>query len=300
MILPCPGLVRFHRSKMILIAKGCELNMAWPITNPARPKFVSRAHAYQGSVSYLDDLVGRLTTVLGKTGLDENTIVVFTSDHGDMLGERGLWYKKSFFEDSCRIPLIISGGGLPQSNCDANVSLVDLLPTLLSIAGDETGDNLVEPIEGNSLWGLLTAANNSWDKPVYSENLAEGAKAPILMVKQGSMKYVASGIDPEQLFDLEKDPDELDNLIGNADYQSEHQILSDLLHSKWDMTDLTVKVELSQKRRLFLRQALREGKTADWDYSAPDQLVEHCLRGSKLYNDWAYNSVLDLRFPEED
>jgi len=257
-------------------------------------------HAYLGSVSYLDGLVGRLSAILQKTGLDENTIVIFTSDHGDMLGERGLWYKKSFFEDSCRIPLIIGGPGLTQSSCAANVSLVDLLPTLMSIAGDETGDNLVEPIEGNSLWDLVTASDKNQDRPVYSENLAEGAMAPILMVKQGKMKYVCSGIDPEQLFDLEQDPNELNNLIGDADYQSEHQTLSDLLHSNWDMTDLSAKVELSQKRRLFIRQSLLQGQSTDWDYVAPDQLVEHCLRGRKAYNDWAYDSVLGLEFPEDD
>ena len=187
-----------------------------------------------------------------------------------------------------------------RSSCTANVSLVDLLPTLMSIAGDETGDNLVEPIEGNSLWGLVTASDKNQDRPVYSENLAEGAKAPILMVKQGKMKYVCSGIDPEQLFDLEQDPNELNNLIGEADYQSEHQTLGDLLHSKWNMTDLNAKVELSQKRRLFLRQSLLQGQIADWDYVAPDPLVEHCLRGRKAYNDWAYDSVLGLEFPEED
>ena len=257
-------------------------------------------HAYLGSVSYLDDLVGRLLAILRRTGLDENTVIVFTSDHGDMLGERGLWYKKSFFEDSCRVPLIISGLDLTQSNCPANVSLVDLLPTFLSVAGDENGENLVEPIEGNSLWGLATSSDKNWDRPVYSENLAEGAMAPILMVKHGKMKYVSSGIDPEQMFDLESDPDELHNLVGEADYVAKHQTLSDLLHSKWDITDLATKVELSQKRRLFLRRALREGQAADWDYVAPDQLVEQCLRGRTIYNDWAYSSVLDLKFPGKD
>lgn len=251
-------------------------------------------HAYYGSVSYLDDLVGRVLSVLKKTGLAENTVIVFTSDHGDMLGERGLWYKKSFFEDSCRVPLIISAPMLSQKISQANVSLVDLLPTLMEIGGDETGINLVEDVEGNSLWGLATGDAANWDNPVYSENLAEGAMAPILMVKQGKMKYVCSGIDPEQLFDLETDPNELTNLIGHPDYEQNHRLLSNLAQDKWNITELNEKIGLSQKRRLFLRQALREGVVADWDYVVPDQLVEHCLRGSKVYNDWAYDDVLGL------
>ena len=95
-------------------------------------------HAYYGSVSYVDDMVGRLLGVLRKTGFDQNTVVVLTSDHGDMMGERGLWYKKSFFEASCKVPLIIAGPMIEAKRIESNVSLVDLLPTLLDIAGDTT------------------------------------------------------------------------------------------------------------------------------------------------------------------
>ncbi len=255
-------------------------------------------HAYYGSVSYLDDLVGRVLSVLKSTGQDQNTIVIFTSDHGDMLGERGLWYKKSFFEDSCRIPFIVSSPSLNQAKCGANISLVDLLPTLLEIAGGTPSENLVESIEGQSLWALATGDQQSWDRPVYGENLAEGAKAPILMVKQGSMKFISSGIDPEQLFDLDHDSLELNNLIDDPAYESEHQKLSELSRHKWKMNELNDLIELSQKRRLFLRQALRQGEVADWDYVAHDQAVEQCLRGERVYNDWAYDNVLGLRVPD--
>lgn len=257
-------------------------------------------HAYYGSVSYLDDLVGRLLSVMKKTSLDENTVIVFTSDHSDMLGERGLWYKKSFFEGSCKIPFIISGPMLSPKRCEADMSLVDLLPTLMAIGGDPDGENRVEEIEGQSLWGLVTGDDADWHKPVYSENLAEGAQAPILMVKQGSMKYICSGIDPEQLFDLQHDPVELINLIGNADYQSAHESLSALAREKWDMTALTENIELSQKRRLYLRQVLRMGEKADWDYHAPDQQVAHCLRGDQVYNRWAYDDVYGFKTPSTE
>ena len=74
-------------------------------------------------------------------------------------------------------------------------------------------------------------------------------------------------------------------------------MLSELAQQQWDMERLTAQVELSQTRRLFLRKALRMGETADWDYAAPDQQVEHCLRGTKIYNQWAYGGVVDFRVP---
>lgn len=249
-------------------------------------------HAYYGSVSYLDDMVGKLLSVLSKTGLADNTVIIFTSDHGDMLGERGLWYKKSFFEDSCRIPLIISGPMLKPSRIESNVSLVDLLPTLVEVAGDGEQSILVEEIEGKSLWDFASGDIQTSDAPIYAECTAEGALAPILMVKKYQMKYIRSGIDPEQLFDLDQDPNELDNLIGNPKYEAEQRALHILAEQKWNMASLTEEINLSQKRRLFLHKTLQIGQHAPWDFKAPDQQVDQCLRGNNRYNDWAYGDVL--------
>ena len=257
-------------------------------------------HAYYGSVSYVDDMVGRLQAVLGKTGLDRNTVIILTSDHGDMMGERGLWYKKSFFEASCRIPLIVAGPGVEARRIESNVSLVDLLPTLIEIADSRQASPVVEEIEGKSLWGLTSGRDARRDDPVFAESLAEGSMAPILMVKQEKLKYITSGIDPDQLFDLASDPDERINLAGNPDYQAVQKQLSTLAKQKWDMGALAEKVKLSQARRLFLRKALATGTTADWDYAAPDPLVEHCLRGMKIYNQWAYGGAIGWRNPGEN
>jgi len=254
-------------------------------------------HAYYGSVSYVDDIVGRLTAVLQKTGLDENTIIVLTSDHGDMMGERGLWYKKSFFEGSCRIPMIIAGPSIEAKRVGSNVSLVDLLPTMIEIANEDQPSPLVEEIEGQSLWGLVNGSEQQRAKPVYGESLAEGSRAPILMVKKDQLKYITSGIDGDQLFDLDTDPDERINLSSNPDYSEVQQQLSDLARQKWDVPTLTEQVKLSQARRLLIKQVLKNGEIADWDYAAPDQLVKHCLRGPKIYNQWAYDGALKLRIP---
>ena len=117
-------------------------------------------HAYYGSVSYIDDIVGELMTVLEETGLTDNTIVILTTDHGEMLGEHGLWYKKSFFEEACRIPLIMAVPGATPRRIAANVSLVDLLPTLLQMSGDTNLNQLIEPVSGHGLWDLITGSSS--------------------------------------------------------------------------------------------------------------------------------------------
>ncbi len=97
-------------------------------------------HAYFGMISYIDDKVGEVLSVLEDSGLAENTIIVFTSDHGDMMGERGMWYKQHFFEWASKVPLIISWPEhYKAKRVTQDVSLVDLLPTILDLATSGKG-----------------------------------------------------------------------------------------------------------------------------------------------------------------
>ena len=256
-------------------------------------------HAYYGSISYLDDLVGEMLAVLKETGLYDNTVILLTTDHGEMLGEHGLWYKKSFFEEACRIPLIISHPQIDQRRVSANVSLVDLLPTLLEIGGDTQQSSLVEPVAGHSLWDLATGSSADWDHPVYAENLAEGSTTPLLMAKQGQRKYVYSAVDPDQLFDLETDPHEQTNQADNPDYRDSRDQLAKLIADQWDAEALAGDIFSSQRRRLFLREALSKGKLQGWDFTPEDELEQHCLRADKVYSKWAYQGILGYRFPEK-
>ncbi len=257
-------------------------------------------HAYYGSVSYVDDMVGELLSVLKDTGLYDNTVIIVTADHGELLGEHGLWYKKSFFEEACRIPLIISHPQINSRRVSENVSLVDLLPTLLEIAGDDQLESLIEKVAGHSLWDLATGSESSWDYPVYSEILAEGACTPLLMVKQGRMKHIHSEIDPDQLYDLELDPNETTNQIANPEYEKTYQTLSGLVNDHWNIELLIKDIVASQRRRLFLREALAKGNTNDWDYVPADELKKHCLRADKIYSKWAYEDIVGYRFPHEE
>lgn len=247
---------------------------------------------YYGSVSYVDELVGGVLQTLQETGLDSNTVVVFSTDHGDMLGERGLWYKRTFFEDASRIPFMVSWPArFDPARVSTNVSLVDLLPTFLEFAGK--GIEPVEPMAGRSLLPLLEVETAGHADTVYGEQLSEGATAPILMVKRGSMKYVWSGVDPAQLFDLASDPLELHNLADGADHVAQQDELHALVHARWDVADLTVRVQASQRRRAFLRSLYIDGKAPEWRTSPPDQAAQRVLPEGVAYNDWVYANVLE-------
>jgi len=245
-------------------------------------------HAYYGSLSYLDDQIGQLLKTLDLAGFAENTAIVFTSDHGDMLGERGLWYKKCFFEDACKVPLYIHHPDLAGGRCAANVSLVDLLPTLLDIGAVEVAP--IDRLDGHSLTGLMNDSSAAWSNRVMVENLAEGVQAPAVMIRDDDQKFVHCELDPPQLYNLSEDPDEMRNLAVDADLQYWQQQVTDV----WSLEELGEAIQLSQRRRLFLRGALREGVTSSWDFKATDQADNNCLREGQVYNNWAYDDVLKL------
>src|SRR3954469_17520947 len=194
-------------------------------------------HAYYGAVSFIDDQIGRVLQALRDTGQDDNTIVVLLSDHGEMLGERGLWYKMSFFEPACRIPLIVHAPGRFAPHRVSQVaSLLDILPTLAHLSSAQEPPAYASPIDGQSLLPLLQGDTGSGE--VLGEYLAEGAIAPIVMIRRGSEKFIHSPVDPDQLYDLSDDPDELVNLAAVpaaadtvAAYQSE-------IAQRWNLENL--------------------------------------------------------------
>ena len=136
---------------------------------------------YLAAVSELDQRIGELLGVLDRTGLATDTTVVFTADHGEMLGERGLWYKMSFFDGSARIPLMAAGPGIRPGRIEAPVSHLDLAPTIAALAG-------VEPVEAEFSGVSLEAALTRGEEPpgeAAAEYLAEGVTAPALMLRKG-------------------------------------------------------------------------------------------------------------------
>jgi len=241
-------------------------------------------HAYYGMVSYVDDKIGELMAALTAAGLAEDTIVVLTSDHGDMLGERGLWYKMNFFEDSTRVPLIVSAPGrVAPGRVGANVSLVDLFPTFMDFAGHD-GPEPTGPLDGNSLMPLLGGTDDGWPDTVLGEYTAETVTAPLLMVRRGPYKYITCETDPTQLFNVANDPRETTNLGGDPAHGEAERALAAVVAETWDRAALSDDVMASQRQRRLVFDALMTGKRNLWDYRPPrDASTDYIRNISTLY-----------------
>ncbi len=225
-------------------------------------------HAYYGMVSDVDDHIGELMDVLKETGQLDNTIIILTADHGDMLGERGMWFKMTFYERSVRVPLIIAGPGMPAGKrVGENVSLLDIFPTFVELAGDGMAETPVDPIDGHSLTGLLTGHNPAWDDTVYGEYTGDGAIAPCFMVRRGDYKYIHCDKDPAQLFSLNDDPLELNNLIGRSEVATIEQAFAADVANKWNSAQITQDALASQRRRVFVDRALSKGVVPSWQHN---------------------------------
>ncbi|MEO9515849.1 MAG: choline-sulfatase [Paracoccaceae bacterium] len=241
--------------------------------------------AYYGSISYLDGKIGELLETLERTGQRDNTVIVFTSDHGEMLGERGMWFKKHFFEPSLKVPLIITGGAFKSGHASTPASLVDLLPTFMGIAEGAGWTSPVETLDGEDLATKLSAEPN---RPIYAEYLAEATTAPIFMVRQGPFKYIYSSADPPLLFDVENDPSEQRNLAGLAEHAAEETRLHALVTKRWDSADLAERIHLSQKRRHLVLKSDLQGQRPRWNHDEDPGAHVVWYRGETTYNDWAF------------
>lgn len=246
------------------------------------PEDVRRSrHAYYGMVSYIDDQVGKLLAALRDMGLEERTVVVFNSDHGDMLGERGLWYKWMHFEDALRVPLIVSVPGQKASRIEAPVSLVDLMPTLIDV-GVEGGMSFkpVSEIEGVSLLpAVLGHGAPPSGRPVFAEVTADGTTSPSLMVRKGDWKYVSCEGDAPQLYNLREDEAELSNLAGKAEVASVERELRELVAGHWQAEALKLEMERSARRRLFIQNARLQSGAPAWDYEPRKDASRQYVRG---------------------
>ncbi len=219
--------------------------------------------AYYGAVSYVDDQFGVLLEALADARFADNTIVLVIADHGDMLGERGLWYKMNFFEPACRIPLIVHAPRrFAPRRVRESASLVDLLPTLCELGG--AGQNYATPLDGRSLVPQL--AGHPASDEVFGEYLAEGAIAPLVMIKRGRFKFVHSPVDPDQLYDLVDDPDELRNLAQSPHHGARIQAFRAEAAQRWDLPGVHARVIASQRRRRQVYESLRQGRYTSWDF----------------------------------
>ncbi len=244
---------------------------------------------YYGSITYVDRKVGEVLSALER---HPNTIVAFTSDHGEMLGEHGLWMKRSFLEPAARVPLIFHAPWLfGPGRLSEPVSLVDILPTFLGFAAGNT-DALVEDVDGSDLSAVIQGVSPCPNRPVLAELTCEGTPAPVVMVREGSLKYVASSVYAPRLFDVAADPMEVSNLSEVPTMAEAEARLAAIVAREWDFALLSANIRLSQRRRHFVQRAHQTtGEKPDWDYRESETPDDRWMRSGMSYNQWAYGTV---------
>ena len=173
--------------------------------------------AYYGLCSWTDHNVGRILTTLRQSGLEESTTVIYTSDHGDNLGSRGLWGKSTLYQESTSVPMLIAGPSLPQGVvCDTPVDLLDLYPTILQGAGLDSAP-FMHDRPGRSLIDVALSQAEP-ERIIFSEYHAAGSNTAGFMVRQGRWKYHYYVRFQPELFDLENDPEELNDLAAVPEF----------------------------------------------------------------------------------
>lgn len=166
--------------------------------------------AYYGLVSFLDDNVGQILSALKEAGLEDSTRIIYSSDHGDNLGARGLWGKSTMFEESAGVPLIIAGDGIPAgATCSVPVTLADVYPTIIEAVGARVSPGDAD-LPGQSL--IAIANGQVHTRTILSEYHAAGSATGAFMIRYGKYKYIYYVGMPAMLYNLETDPDELNDL----------------------------------------------------------------------------------------
>jgi choline-sulfatase len=268
--IPLPGVPRPPQETRHPHDRRLEKVIALDAVDISNDEIRAARRAYYANVTYIDEWVGRLRAALSDCGMERDTTIVFTADHGDMLGEYGLWYKMTFREWSSRIPLILHRPErFEPGRVSSPVSQVDILPTLTAIASEATGASVpaaIDPLDGNSLLPLADGDGDNACGTAIGEYLAEGTSEPMLMIRRGRYKYIQCPGDPEQLFDLEVDPEEQHNLVAEPGLSTALQRFRDMAAAHWDPAEVRQRVVLEQKRRRAVHAALRVGRYQNWDF----------------------------------
>lgn len=197
------------------------------------PQFAQATACYYALCSLVDDQIGRILTALGELGQAENTILVFTSDHGDYVGAHRLMLKGvPAFEEAYRVPLILSGPGVPAGRqVEQIVSLIDLAPTLVQLA---TGGEF--PCHGRSLLPLLGSEEPEWRSEAFAEFHGQRFFYTQRVLWRDNYKYVFNGFDEDELYDLAADPYEMHNLAHDPAHQP---VLEAMASRMWEITQQT-------------------------------------------------------------
>ncbi len=229
--------------------------------------------AYFANISYIDDKIGDLLAALSATR--QEAIIIFVSDHGEMLGRRGLWFKMNFFDGASRVPLMICAPNLAPQIITTPVSTLDVTPTLCDLAGISMAD--IQPwTDGITLIPLATGTPRT--APVAMEYAAEGSITPMVALREGAWKYIHCPADPDQLYDLANDPEEATNLATDPRAAEVLAHFKTLTAARWNLAAYDAEVRASQARRWIVYEALRNGAYYPWDHQPLRAASERYMR----------------------
>jgi choline-sulfatase len=205
--------------------------------------------AYYALCTFMDDRVGAVLAALEASGAAQDTLVVYTSDHGDQIGEHGLWWKYTMYEGSVGVPLILAGPNIPAGNVvEAPVSLVDVYPTIVD-ALDLPSEPMESDLRGTSLLPFARGERSDV-RPIFSEFHAMGSITGMFMLRDGAYKFVYyAGYEP-QLFDLENDPGEMTDLARVPAYAAIRARCEAKLRAIGDPDEIDRRAKADQARRL--------------------------------------------------
>lgn len=204
--------------------------------------------AYYGMCTYLDDQIGRVLAAVNDSGMESSTRIIYTSDHGEHLGGRGIFGKFSMYDESARIPLVIAGPDVPAGEAvHTPVSLVDCFPTILDAVGCQPDERDAD-LPGQSLWD--TANHEDTDRSVLSEYHAVGTQQATFMLRDARYKYIHHMGTAPQLFDMQADPDELVDLGADTGYAALCRSYEARLRTSLDPEAVNARVKADQEARI--------------------------------------------------
>ena len=229
--------------------------------------------AYFANISYVDDKIGEILAAM--TATRQQAIIVFVSDHGEMLGRRGLWFKMNFFEGAARVPLMIAAPNLAPGLVTTPVCSIDVTPTICDLAGVSIAD-VMPWTDGQSL--LPLAQGVAREAPVAMEYAAEGTITPMVALRQGDWKFIHCPADPDLLFNLADDPDESRNLAPDPAHADTLARFRAMAAARWNLPAYDAAVRESQARRWVVYPALRQGGYYPWDFQPLQQASDRYMR----------------------
>jgi choline-sulfatase len=252
------------------------------IANPD-PDAVMRARtAYYGLVRRMDLMVGQVLDTLKSTGLEDDTLVIYCSDHGEHLGERGLWWKNTLYDEATKVPLIMSWPGhLPRGERRAQlVNLIDVGATII----DAAKAPVLPRSSGHSLLDIARSAQAPWIDETYSEYVTDivphwtgNRSTQQRMVRSGDWKLHYIHEEPSLLFNLAQDPLELDNLANDPRYRAIREHLHAKVLQGWDPDAIRKETEIRRREKDLLSQwgaATQPASTYHFPIEAKDSWLD--------------------------